>query len=60
MTDFAVKPLEALSVAAVRLVKEFGVDAVASVYAEANKDAIFFSKHSDWANEDECQARPRL
>lgn len=34
-------------------VKEFGVDAVATAYAEANKDTIFFRKHSDWANEAE-------
>lgn len=34
-------------------VKEFGVDAVATAYAEANKDLVFFRKHSDWANEAE-------
>lgn len=32
-------------------VKEFGVDAVALAYAEANKESIFFRKHADWANE---------
>lgn len=34
-------------------VKEFGVDAVATAYAETNKESIFFRKHSDWSNEAE-------
>lgn len=32
---------------------EFGADAVTLAYAEANKDQIFFRKHSDWSSEAE-------
>ncbi|MEU8889884.1 DUF2971 domain-containing protein [Streptomyces sp. NPDC048442] len=34
-------------------VAEFGADAVALAYAEANKESLFFRKHIDWANESE-------
>ncbi|MBT2525653.1 DUF2971 domain-containing protein [Streptomyces sp. ISL-99] len=34
-------------------VEEFGVDAVAIAYAEANKDQLFFRKHIDWDSESE-------
>lgn len=34
-------------------VKEFGVDAVAAAYAEAQKESLFFRKHKDWENESE-------
>ncbi|MEV5982101.1 DUF2971 domain-containing protein [Streptomyces sp. NPDC052114] len=36
-------------------VAEFGVDAVAMTYAEANKEALFFRKHIDW--DSECEYR---
>ncbi|GGS72468.1 hypothetical protein GCM10010222_11590 [Streptomyces tanashiensis] len=34
-------------------VAEFGADAVALAYAEANKDLLFFRKHRDWSYESE-------
>ncbi|WP_225828038.1 DUF2971 domain-containing protein [Streptomyces naphthomycinicus] len=34
-------------------VVEFGADAVALAYAEANKDSLFFRKHIDWDSEAE-------
>lgn len=34
-------------------VAEFGADAVALAYAEANKDTLFFRKHIDWDSEAE-------
>ncbi|WP_432590471.1 DUF2971 domain-containing protein [Streptomyces sp. HD1123-B1] len=34
-------------------VAEFGADAVALAYAEANKDLLFFRKHIDWDSEAE-------
>ncbi|MFJ7146671.1 DUF2971 domain-containing protein [Streptomyces sp. NPDC100445] len=34
-------------------VAEFGADAVALAYAEANKDVLFFRKHFDWDSEAE-------
>ncbi|WP_329130375.1 DUF2971 domain-containing protein [Streptomyces sp. NBC_00670] len=34
-------------------VAEFGADAVALAYAEANKDSLFFRKHIDWDSEAE-------
>lgn len=34
-------------------IKEFGTDAVAMAYAEANPEVLFFSKHRDWENEAE-------
>ncbi|MER6195985.1 DUF2971 domain-containing protein [Streptomyces sp. NPDC001586] len=34
-------------------IRQFGVDAVALTYAEANASSIFFSKHKDWASESE-------
>jgi hypothetical protein len=34
-------------------VREFGIDAVLSMYIEQHKDALFFTKHHDWSNEAE-------
>lgn len=33
--------------------REFGVDAVAALFAQKNQDSIFLTKHSDWATEEE-------
>lgn len=34
-------------------VREFGIDAVLSMYVEQHKEKLFFTKHHDWANERE-------
>lgn len=34
-------------------IREFGVDAVARIYAENNRESLFFSKNQDWSNEEE-------
>jgi Protein of unknown function (DUF2971) len=34
-------------------IREFGVDAVARIYAENNREPLFFSKDQDWSNEEE-------
>src|SRR6185312_13416997 len=34
-------------------IREFGIDTVLSMYVDHHKEALFFTKHHDWANEAE-------
>ncbi len=49
---FSTLPVDSIDVSQVL---EFGTDAVVAYYIEKNHEALFFTKHHDWANE--CEFR---